>query len=69
MRTRDNLNGTVTIEKRLLDANEVCSYLSLGRCKGVEFAKEIGAEIKIGRRALYDKAKIDKYLNELADLE
>lgn len=53
------LNG-----KRLLDASEVCCYLSLGRCRGVEFAKSIGAEVKIGRRCLYDRVKIDNYLNE-----
>ncbi len=51
-------------EKRLLDANEVCIYLGLGRSKGIEFAKSIGSAVKIGRRSLYDKAKIDTYLNE-----
>lgn len=53
-------------EKRLLDANEVCVYLSLGRNRGVEFARDIGAERKIGRRSLYDKVIIDRYLDELA---
>ena len=52
------------LKKRLLDAPEVCNYLNLGRCKGVEFAKSIGAEVKIGRRVLFDKNKIDKYLDE-----
>lgn len=51
-------------DKRLLDASEVCYYLSLGRNRGIEFAKAIGAEIKIGRRSLYDRVKIDQYLNE-----
>jgi len=51
-------------DKRLLDASEVCYYLSLGRNRGIEFAKTIGAEIKIGRRSLYDREKIDKYLNK-----
>ena len=55
-------------EKRLLDANEVCYYLSLGRNRGVEFAKSIGAEIKVGRRSLYDRAKIDNYLDSLAEV-
>lgn len=64
MRERDNQLMTSLNEKRLLDANEVCIYLSLGRNKGVEFAKSIGSEVKIGRRRLYDKIKIDTYLNE-----
>lgn len=67
MRERNEQYEMLFKEKRLLDVNEVCAYLSLGRCKGVEFAKEIGAEIKIGRRALYDKNKIDKYLDEIAE--
>lgn len=52
-------------EKRLLDANEVCVYLSLGRNRGIEFAKSVGAERKIGRRSLYDKKVIDKALDEM----
>lgn len=63
MRERD-YQLTSMNEKRLLDANEVCIYLSLGRNKGIEFAKSIGSEVKIGRRSLYDKNKIDTYLNE-----
>lgn len=61
-------NSLVSGEKRLLDANEVCTYLSLGRNKGVEFAKSIGAERKIGRRCLYDRVHIDKYLDEQSKL-
>ncbi len=64
MRQRENQLTSSTNEKRLLDTNEVCIYLSLGRNKGVEFAKSIGSEVKIGRRSLYDKYRIDKYLNE-----
>lgn len=56
-------------EKRLLDASEVCYYLSLGRSRGVEFAKSIGAERKIGRRCLYDRAVIDRYLDEQTQTE
>lgn len=63
MRERENHLGTGLSEKRLLDANEVCIYLSLGRNKGIEFAKGIGSEVKIGRRSLYDKNKIDLYLD------
>ena len=54
-------------EKRLLDAIEVCTYLNLGRSKGVEFAKSVGAEIRIGRRCLYDKVVIDKALDAMVE--
>lgn len=59
-------NVSVVNEKRLLDANEMCMYLSLGRNRGVEFARSIGAERKIGRRSLYDKAVIDRYFDKQA---
>lgn len=64
MRERENQMTVNLNEKRLLDANEVCYYLSLGRNRGIEFARSIGAEIKVGRRSLYDRAKIDRYLDE-----
>lgn len=58
--------GTIGLsDKRLLDANEVCYYLGLGRNRGIELAKSIGAEIKVGRRSLYDRVKIDRYFNEM----
>lgn len=50
-------------KNRLMDAKETCSYLSLGRNRGVEFAKSIGAEVAIGRRRLYDRVVIDRYLD------
>lgn len=62
----ERINVSLAGEKRLLDANEVCMYLSLGRNRGVEFAKSIGAERKIGRRCLYDKVVIDRYFDKQA---
>ena len=57
---------SVMNEKRLMDANEVCMYLSLGRNRGIGFAKSIGAEVAIGRRRLYDKSVIDRFLDDRA---
>lgn len=51
-------------EARLMSAKEACIYLGLGRNRGVEFAKSIGAEVAIGRRRLYDKVVIDRYLDK-----
>mgnify|MGYP002710593893 CR=1 FL=1 len=48
---------------RLMNAAETCEYLGMGRNRGVEFAKAIGAEVAIGRRRLYDKVAIDRYLD------
>lgn len=63
---KERMNVSMLSEKRLLDVNEVCIYLSLGRNRGVEFAKSIGAEKKIGRRCLYDKVVIDRYFDKQA---
>lgn len=66
MKEREMQMGTTGLnDKRLLDANEVCYYLSLGRNRGIELAKSIGSEVKVGRRSLYDRVKIDQYFNEL----
>ena len=54
---------TVSNEKRLLDAPEACLYISMGRNRGIEFLKSIGAERRIGKRCIYDKVIIDRYLD------
>lgn len=56
----DILNG-----KRLLDFNEFCLYTGLGRTKGGAWAKEIGAIRHIGRRVLFDRAVIDKAIDDM----
>ena len=43
---------------RLMSAKEACTYLGLGRNRGVEFAKSIGAEVAIGRRRQIHGRKI-----------
>lgn len=69
MKVRENqLAAGGLNDKRLLDANEVCYYLGLGRNRGIEFAKSIGAERKIGRRCTYDRVVIDRYLDEQAEV-
>ena len=52
--------------KRLLDVNDACIYLSLGRNRAKEFGKKIGAEVKIGKRVLYDRVVIDHYFDKQA---
>ena len=48
---------------RMMDAPKLCAYLSMGRTRAVEFARGIGAEVKIGRRCLYDRNVIDNALD------
>lgn len=60
------MQENLKIIPRLMNASEACQYLGLGRNRGVEFAKMIGAEISIGRRKLYDRVVIDSYLDNQA---
>lgn len=65
MKKREN-DFPVLSGKRLLDVNDLCIYLSLGRNRAQEFGRRIGAEVKIGKRALYDKSVIDRYFDNRA---
>lgn len=61
-------NAATIDEKRLLDAKELCGYISMGRNRGVEWARSIGAEVPIGaKRKCYDRKVIDRYLDERAE--
>ena len=51
------------VEKRLLTRKEACSYVGLGLNRGVAFCNEAGARIQIGNRAMYDKQRLDKYID------
>lgn len=54
-------NTTATSgEKRLLNIDEACNYIGLGKTFARAYLKEIGAERRIGsRRVLFDKEVID----------
>ncbi len=54
------------MKKRLLNTQEFLDYVGLGRTKGTEWAKEIGAMKHIGRRTFFDVVIIDKALDEMA---
>lgn len=58
--------GERQMKKRLLNMQEFLDYVGLGRTKGTEWAKEIGAMKRIGRRTFFDVVIIDKALDELA---
>ena len=49
-----------------MDTEELRAYTNLGRNKAMELGDEIGARVKIGKRVLWDRVKIDKYLDSLS---
>ena len=52
-----------SLEKRLLSETEARIYCGMGRTAFRPWAQSIGALRKRGRRVLYDKKVIDKYLD------
>lgn len=67
MRTR--ATNTVAGENRLLDTEELRAYTNLGRNNAMKFGEEIGAKIKIGKRVLWDKVKIDQHIDGLTGIK
>lgn len=62
---RPRAMNTVAGESRLMDTEELRAYTNLGRNNAMKLGEEIGAKVKIGKRVLWDRVKIDQYFNEL----
>lgn len=67
MKSRENIS--IKGESRLMDTTELRAYTSLGRNTAMDLGIKAGAKIKVGKRTLWDKVKIDQYLNELTGVE
>ena len=52
---------------RLLDMNQLCSYLNLGRDRAVEFAEMVGARVKLWKCTRFDRVIIDEALNRMRE--
>ena len=62
--TADRMKMYAGIWPRYLDVNGVAIYTSLGITRATEVAKKSGAEISVGKRKIYDREIIDRYLEE-----
>lgn len=56
-----------TIPTRLLSLPEASTYIGLGRSRGRTFLDKIGATRRIGKRVLFDKVVIDRYLDSTTE--
>lgn len=54
---------------RMMDTEELRAYTSLGRNNAMKLGEEIGAKVKIGRRVLWDKRKVDEYFDSLTGVK
>lgn len=66
---RQRTNDLEAGNARLMDTEELRSYTSLGRNSAMKLGEEIGAKVKIGRRVLWDRRKIDEYFNSLTGVK
>lgn len=60
------IKGSIS-DTRWFDLEQGCTYTGLGKTTFRSWAKQIGAEIKIGRIVRYDKAIIDKAMDQAAE--
>lgn len=67
MRSRENIASAK--EARLMDTEELRAYTSLGRNNAIKFGVKIEAKVKIGRRVLWDRKKVDQYFDSLTGVK
>ena len=51
---------------RLMGISELMRYTSLGRNTGMDLGKNASAIVRIGKRVLYNRQKIDSYIDSQA---
>lgn len=61
----ETMNFVNLAGKRLLNRDELCTYIGMGKSKAEIWAKENGACKHIGRRVLYDRVIIDRVLDAM----
>lgn len=50
---------------RSMDITALCAYTGLGKAAAKNLAAEAGAVIRLGRRVVFDRNKIDAYMDTL----
>lgn len=52
-----------TMTKRMMNIEELCEYIGMGKTYTSKWTKEHGLARKIGRRTLYDKVLVDELID------
>ena len=66
---RERIRAAESGRSRLMDTDELKAYTNIGRNNAIKLGKECGAEEKIGRRILWDRVKVDQYINGLTGVK
>lgn len=64
---RARATNTVPRESRLIDTDQLRVYTNLGRNSAMKLGEDAGAKIKVGKRVLWDKEKLSRYITELTE--
>lgn len=67
MNKRKPVKINYEVNKLSVDITELQSILSVGRNTARKIGQAAKAEIKVGRRKLYNFKKIEEYINSLTD--
>ncbi len=57
------------MNKRMLNVEELCAYIGMGKTTARSWAETIGCVRHIGRRVLFDRIVVDTALDNLAENE
>lgn len=52
---------------RSLDMTALCAYTGFGRAAAKDLAERAGAVIRLGRRVVYDRSRIDAYMDTMTE--
>ena len=63
---RKTTQNEVNKETLLLTAEQLMSLLNCGRASAVKIGTDAGAKVTIGRRVLFNRKKIEQYLNAIS---
>jgi len=55
------------MQQRLLNLKTLQSYVGLGEKRAAQLGREAGAVVRYGSRVLYDRERIDQYIDQLRE--
>lgn len=63
---RKTTYNEINNETLLLSADQLMSILNCGRASAVKIGTDAGARVTIGRRVLFNRKKVEEYLNAIS---
>lgn len=63
---RKTTQNEISNETLLLTSDQLMGVLNCGRASAVKIGTDAGAKVTIGRRVLFNRKKIEQYLNAIS---